>query len=80
MWVAFIQFAILAVFLSLGLLLAISPRMYGELIHRHPRQRPYFDKAFNTPTGSRDLRTVGILLGAFAIFMTILLARSYMRK
>jgi hypothetical protein len=75
MWLAILLFAILAITLGMGLLLAISPRTYRDLFARSPLQERFFDKG-----SSRDYRILGTLIAAFGLWMTILLARSYMRN
>jgi hypothetical protein len=65
----------LIVMLSLGSLLAISPRTYRGLFARGPLQQRYFDKG-----SAKDYRILGTLTAAFALYLLVLLVRDYLRN
>jgi hypothetical protein len=68
------------VMLAIGSILAISPRAYGDIFHRHPRQRSHFEKWFRAKHGPRDMRIFGALITTFSLTMIVLLVRDYMRN
>jgi hypothetical protein len=70
----------LVVMLAVGSILAISRRAYGDIFHRHPRQRPYFEKTFRGAHGPTYFRILGALLTTFSLTMIVLLVRDYMRN